>query len=208
MIKEFENKQEFDKFINPITNSRFFLDIGGEGSCYIKNDLVYKVISEDCINFYNISDIILDNDYNLKHFVFPIDIYCNKEKNELYGYTTRYIKNNLFNIYGILDDINLDKLVYEYNDMLKDVEVLSKDHIFLFDLPANLIFNNQELVAIDTIAYTKEISNVINQNKKQMLSAIKLVFYFFLDLNEEVNNKKSFEGVMKLARTMQNSVNY
>ena len=91
--------------------------------------------------------------------------------------------------------------------MLKDVDTLSKDHILLFDLPNNLIFNNHELVAIDTVPYTKEISNTLNQNKKQMLNAIRLAFYFLLDQNDDIY-KKNFKGVIKLAKTMQNSVNY
>ena len=204
MIKKFDSAKDYEKYVKQITND-CFLNTGSEGSCYKKNDLVYKVLDEDYRDYYDINSIITQNDYDLKHFAFPIDIFTNNKLTEIYGYTTKYIPNNLFGRFNAIDSLNIDNLVNNYYSMLEEVKILSKDRVFLFDIIFNLIYNNRELVAIDTLAYTKQKSNPFKENKSLLLRAVEEEMYFLSNENKIFYNQKSIEeianNVKKLSRT-------
>lgn len=206
MIKEFKDNKEFLSYYKSIPKVNHLGD-GSVGTCYLgKDGLAYKynnfcMYEKGC---YNIDNIITNDQYNLDSFAFPMDIYTDENHDILYGYNSKAITNDFFfSEDGFLNpriyNTNFDKLIECYYNMLKDVEVISKDNIFMYDLINNLLFNNQQLLAIDTINYEKRDDNTFDSNKVLLLDAI-LSAYDFVAPREIINNNPSIEKVVKYCK--------
>ena len=171
-IIELSEKQK--KFLlEGLTESKR-IDSGAEGDCYLITDggttKVLKIFndsnsidnrSED----YKVEDIIMESDYKLKSFAFPNTLYvCN---GKIIGYTTRYIKKDYFNAYTneSLKDINLAALIKAIKKYIVDLEVISNDGIYTYDLCFNLMFDGKYLVGIDTPSYKREKKNLTELDK-------------------------------------------
>lgn len=176
-IISFENSDEFRKFFYEKTVNLFYLlGSGSEGCAYLGLDgYVYKYLSSGlAINIMpKSSDIITANDYELDSFAFPIELYTLNDK--VIGYKSKYIKNDLFKEPNF-NKIDFDILLDSYYKMLKDIKIISNDNIYMFDFIGNLVFNNQNLVGIDTTAYFKKDDNTYNLNKLILELSIKKVF--------------------------------
>ena len=111
MIKEFKKINEFKDFIFYKTMNDD-IGFGGEGECFLGNDnLVYKVIHTELTDAYNIDNIITTSDYDLEHFLFPIDVYTDLDHKLLYGYSTKFFDNDLFNmLFSYSVDYNLENI--------------------------------------------------------------------------------------------------
>ena len=192
MIKEFDSKRDYEKYVMSKTKHRK-VGFGTEGNCYLGDDyLVYKII--DTLNDYIPDNIITSDDYNFKHIAFPIDIFTNSNHDMVYGYNTVFLNNNMFYDYGDdLEDIDLDKLIDNYNDMLKEVSVLSNDNILMFDLINNLLFNNELLLAIDTLYYRTVDFNTFEENKDLLLKSITIPLNVYFGLRADINKVESIE---------------
>ena len=208
MIKEFSNNKEFNKYIIDTTKYRK-IGFGPEGTCYLGNDgLVYKCLNGFMGNDYKINDIITTNDYNLKHFAFPIDIFTDLSHSTIYGYNSKCLFNDYFNNYeAFLEEVDLDKLVSEYYDMLEDIKILSNDNIYLYDLINNLLFNNETLLAIDTLGYYKEDYNTLEENNDNLLRAILMPFHVYYRLDVNFNEIKSIDEIVKTLKKLSNKRN-
>ncbi len=191
MIKVFEDQIEY---LNFLTNKNIdLLDSGTEGKCYLANDgLVYKIIYNHMFN-YKLNQIITKEMCNLKHFAFPIDLFVDKN-NDILGYSSEYLKDNIFDEedYMGLFNIDLDKLKEEYIDMVKDVIFLSLNKIYMQDLQFNLLFNNKELKAIDTLGY-KIKENVLKENLDLILESIISYFGFNVHIYNYFRNVKTID---------------
>ena len=176
MIKEFKNYKEFVKFID--SNTYRQIGFGSEGTCYLgKDGLAYKKI-ESFYNPRNIDSIITNEDYNLKHFAFPIDIFTDEKHKVIFGYNTVFLKEDIFfNNENLLEDIDVDKLVECYYRLLPDIEAISKDNIYLFELINNLLFNNKKFLLIDTLDYQKKDHNTYKENIEILHDALAMPFH-------------------------------
>ena len=147
----YENISDYQKYVKSI--SRKFIGIGAEGSVYLTKD-------NDVIKLYGFPNkqyapgrYIMDDDIKLDSFIFPKELYiCD---NLVCGARMDYFDNNLFNQYDNIDDIDLDKLLIAREKFMADAKEMSKEGYFLADLSCNILFDNNTLKAIDTLAYTK-----------------------------------------------------
>ena len=194
MIKEFDNKRDYKKFVMDKTKHRK-VGWGTEGNCYLGNDyLVYKVI--DTLNDYIPDNIITSDDYNFKHIAFPIDIFTNSNHDMVYGYNTVFLNNNMFYDFGDdLEDIDIDKLVENYYDMMEEVKLLSNDKILMYDMINNLLFNNELLLAIDTLYYRTVDSDTFEDNKDLLLKSITIPLNVYFGLRAKLDEVNSIEYI-------------
>ena len=170
---------------------------GAEGSCYlIKSNKTKKVLKlydydndYNVIDNYKIDDIIMDSDYHLKSFAFPETIFVSNGK--LVGYISRFIKRDYLDVCKInsLEKINMKKLLLAIKRYIKDVEVISKDGIYTYELCFNLMFDGEYLIGIDTPSYKKEEGNTLKKNLKTLKYSLSNVF----SIMAENSNKKSDE---------------
>lgn len=198
MFKEFESKDELKKYLREKLTD-IVLGEGSEGKCYLgKDGLAYKVIDQ-CFIKRDVSSIITSNDYQLKHFAFPIDVYYNPEKNIIYGYNSKTLKGDIFSDnYFILDDINTDAMISAYYELLEDVKTISEDNIYLFEAINNLLFNNSDYMLIDTLDY-KKMKDPYKQNEKIILDAIKMPFYVQTS-DSKIEKARSIEKVAEYVK--------
>ena len=194
MIKEFESQKDYQKFVLKKTKRRK-VGWGAEGTCYLGDDnLVYKII--DIYKMYTPKGIITNDDYNLSHFAFPIDVFTNLEHNVVFGYNAKFLNNDMFRDCGDdLEDINLDVLVENYYDMLEEVKILSNDNILMYDLLRNLLFNNKFLLAIDTLYYHTIDENTFELNNDILLTSITVPLNIYFGLRVNVQDVKSIEDL-------------
>lgn len=167
---------------------------GAEGIAYLSlnDNFVYKVLTdfeyED-----KIEDIITCSDISLKYFILPEELYV--YDNHLIAYKTRFINKNFFDKRRYnLSDFDFDKLIKAYYNILEDVKVLSNNKIIICDLTFNLIFDGENIYAIDTCGYRKvneKASEVYRKNKMYLDDAIKdlLSLYMRRDLSKDKYNE-------------------
>lgn len=172
---------------------------GSEGTVYLCDDgYAYKLFDEDHIldPYIEIEDIITVDDIDLPSFALPIELYV--VNGELKGYKSKYIKEDYISTYntaGDLDffDIDINDFVLAYYKMIKDIILLSKNKISMYDVAANLMFDGNCLYAIDTCYYKKEESATYEYNLKMFNGAIMMVFDTWLCRIKNPNKKVILE---------------
>lgn len=178
-IIEFNNRQQFDDYINK--KIEVPLGTGTEGICYRgKDGKAYKVYSKNRFReFYPINSLVTQNELPLKYFAFPETIFTLNGNME--AYTSMLVEQNLFDdehltVKGI-EDIDFDDLIDAYQRIQEEAKILTERKILISDLPGNILFDGKNLVAIDTCSYEKEASfDEFDSNEKRIDDAIKGTF--------------------------------
>lgn len=190
-IINFENAKELKNFLD--SKKLSYIAEGSEGKCFaskVDND-AYKVFFDDEMlleNDYDPKEIITTDMIELDCFAFPKEIYTLNGK--LKAYRTKKIDNNLFN-YDEQPDQDLDcqpnlylidfkKLEKAYLRLEKEILILSKVGIKIYDLCFNLTFNGESLIAIDTCGYRKVDYDVLEENIAALNYAIENLFSLWL----------------------------
>ncbi len=166
-IVDFKTEKDLRKFL--FTKKLSYIAEGSEGKCFassVDND-AYKVLFEEDKYFeedYEIDKIITTVDIDLESFAFPKEIYT--VNGQIRAYRTKKIDNDLFNFEEDFDlySINFLKLEKAYLKFKKDIISLSKEGIEIYDLCFNLIFDGDNLIAIDTCGYKKVDYDVLQKN--------------------------------------------
>lgn len=166
-IIDFKTEKDLRKFL--FTKKLSYIAEGSEGKCFassVDND-AYKVLFEEDNYFaedYDVEKIITTEDIDLKSFAFPKEIYT--INGQIRAYRTKKIDNDLFKFEENFDlySINFLKLEKAYLKFKKDIISLSKAGIEIYDLCFNLIFDGDNLIAIDTCGYKKVDYDVLQKN--------------------------------------------
>lgn len=191
-VINFKSEKELTEYLKSKRIS--IIGEGSEGICYKSHfdKLAYKIIDSDdnsvsYIPEYNMEDIITEDDIYLSSFLFPKTLITVNGK--FRGYTSKAIDKNYFDINEMLENISniqIKKLLKAYKVMLKDIVVLSEQHISIYDLPHNLLFDGEKLYAIDTCCYYRtDNSNVLESNIKSLNCAIKTIFDEYLSFQDD-----------------------
>ena len=146
------NQKEKKKLLRDIERKGYlFDDSGTEGNCFLINNDVYKIFS----NINNINNNICKDDLDLESFLFPNEIYtCNQIV--FACKTDTYIKENKIHVKKIQNGEypNLNNIKTALEQLIKDLYVLSRNHIFANDLAwCNILFDGEKFYAIDTLSY-------------------------------------------------------
>ena len=190
------NLKDIEQLENIIGNNLVKLGDGHEGVSYLSlnDNKVYKLIqNEEFLN--NIEDIITSSHINLKYFLLPEELYV--YNNHLLAYKTKYIKKDLLNKDNKDNNIfkiDFDKFIIAYKNILEEIKTLSENKIKIYDIGLNLLFDGENLYAIDTCGYKKveeEKNEIYRCNKIYLEEAIKeiLTIYMRKDLSLEEYDK-------------------
>lgn len=154
-MKNFNSREEMLTYINNLSNG--FKECLGKGSSalsYLGNDnQVYKIYNV----FENVNLDIINSNLNLEYFIFPQEIYL--VDNKLAGYQTKYIKDDiLVNTKSLImkentGEIDYSKLREAYERFLLEIDMITEKGICLYDLIGNLLFDGENLYAIDVDDY-------------------------------------------------------
>ena len=202
----FDSIDEFKNFIKN-NDSGIFVGQGSEGKCFLgKNGNIYKDLTVgDCIENYNIDEIITEDDISLDSFAFPKTLFIVGD--ELVGYTAKHVENDIFENSNLefpeLDQINFDKLLEAREKMIEDIKILTENQIGIFDLSYNLLFDGEKLVGVDTLGYYRDPCITFERNIKNLDTAIKDFFIFSLDGREfdEIDSTLDTEVFLKELQT-------
>lgn len=194
-IVRFNDSIEFDKFRDS-KSLEIKLGSGTEGECFLsKNDgYAYKIFYNYHKKFmrtmYYVDEIITTKDIELDNFFLPQELYT--IKNRLIAYKNKNAGVNIFDSRSIYD-VDMDRVVRSYYDILKDVEKLSMENIKIYDLMRNLIFNGRDFIGIDTCSYTRVSDNPFKYNKCCLEMAIKDIIYGALGKESTFNQEDVLE---------------
>ena len=149
----FKNRRSYDKYLSKYLIGP--IGSGAQGTAYLTMDegIIYKKLDLTYDALYSFKDysearhIITVDDFDLDCFAFPIDLYSISNSQYL-GYTSKYFKGDKLK--------NNNESDYRF---MEDVNVLSKYDIFLYDLVQNLLYNEEQFMAIDTTNYGLEESS-------------------------------------------------
>ena len=190
------NLKSIDELENIIGNDLVKLGTGCEGITYLskKDNKAYKILTdfeyED-----KIEDIITSFDINLKYILLPEKLYV--YDNILIAYKTKYIKKNFLDIDNKdnnIYNIDFDKFITAYKNLLEEIKILSKNKIEIYDVTPNLMFDGTDLYLIDTCSYKKtneKIYKIYNWNKERLDSAIKFLLSSYI-INDENKDKYGY----------------
>ena len=173
---------------------------GGEGTCYVVGNSVYKLYKEDR----DIENPIGKEDLDLESFLFPEEIYrCN---NKIFSYKTPYIENNEFIIKTFrnwkIPDIN--KIKKALIPLIRDIYVLSKNNIEAIDLTwRNALFDGERFYIIDTLDYETVDEDTLGDNISSLKEIIKCLILNIKVAHEHYNitisesDLKEYEGLFQ-----------
>lgn len=190
------NLKSIEELENIIGNDLVKLGTGCEGITYLskKDNKAYKILTdfeyED-----KIEDIITSFDINLKYILLPEKLYV--YDNILIAYKTKYIKKNFLDIDNKdnnIYNIDFDKFITAYKNLLEEIKILSKNKIEIYDVTPNLMFDGTDLYLIDTCSYKKtneKIYKIYNWNKERLDSAIKFLLSSYI-INDENKDKYGY----------------
>ena len=137
-------------------------------------------------------------DYNVTSYYFPEQLLI--LDGLIVGYISKYFPNNIIKFKapynGRIEEINADNLLKAYRMMVKDTKVISRDNIMVYDLAFNLLFDNKNLVAIDTFNYYKDNIPTLNDNLESLDYALLHELHYH-DVSFEPNYDKSVEYNLK-----------
>ena len=158
-IKKFRSVGEYNDYVdsNIIGTKNDYIAKGLEGNIYItRTGEILKDIRSNGRKL--TSDIIMSSDLELNSFIFPDELYVINDL--IMGYKTRLFKgdifmNNRINSYK-KREIDIDALINARKKIIEDIKVLTRKGYNLLELRTNILFNNKELCAIDTLDYEKD----------------------------------------------------
>ncbi len=192
------NEKEKDLLFEMARKGKY-LGAGVEGTCYLSKDefgsLEAVKILDKMSDFYHCADnVIMDSTFSLKSFAFPKKVYS--QNGEVVSYTARYYNDFLKpNSDGIPFIINTELLKNAISRFIDDLKILSFYGIYLNDLGFNLVFDNYNLVAIDTLNYTYKDHDTFEENIEVLKAALKNIFRYScealldtdINFDEEIN---------------------
>lgn len=179
VIIDFESREQLNNYINSNIEDEV-LGSGTEGTCYRgKAGKAYKIFSESGYReFYQIDEIITQDEVPLRSFAFPETIFT--VNGEIEAYSSILVERNLFDelSFSSIIDIDFDKLIEAYKQMLIETKELTSRGIILNDLPNNILFDGENLVAVDTCGYErlKSLDENLSSNYAAIDEAIKSTF--------------------------------
>lgn len=123
------------------------LGAGSQGEVFLDNNTkqVYKVFhsyffnEESCFNEYDImkfSHIVNDT------FIFPLDVII--VNNSVVGYTLPLIKGKDLTKVDLFM-VSLSNLYNLVSDVYKDIKLLTENNVILYDVPYNIMYENNKL---------------------------------------------------------------
>ena len=199
-IINFYDREDFDNFIN--FQKIKTIGSGDEGIAYlVNNDLVIKKIINQHYD-YDINAIITNDDFDLKSFAFPIELYA--IDNKLVGYSSKYVPS-VINEDDILT-IDFDIFMKAYIQIKKDMQILNENKIIVKDLLENIVYNNKDLVAIDTCSYEKG-NGIFYDSIAYLDLAIKYLLDNLFNM-EEIYNEPTLEKTIIKAKKLQKELFY
>ena len=163
-IKEFDSFKEFKDYANASIIRK--IGEGSEGDVYASaGGKIIKVISSDFrdrqYEDYK-DDIIMADDLQLASFIFPEELYLLHGR--IIGYKEERFEDNIFGDNIVASKVDLKKLIEARKRFIEDAKVMTDMKYRLFELPRNVLFNNKDLVAIDTLDYSKERRITLEEN--------------------------------------------
>jgi hypothetical protein len=189
--------KSFDDYNMQFTSHKYNkIGVGSEGACYLKNGKVYKVLDPENDNEINTNTVVTSNMLKSKHVIFPDELFVVKDK--LVGYTSKYIPNDILlcdptaqpiTFKKSLARIDFDKLQAAYHDFIEnDIREVSGNKIDMYDLCNNLMFNGEDLYAIDTCSFEKKASFNTEELIDRNISSLNYA------LTVELDNLVEFSG--------------
>lgn len=164
MVIEFKNKQEFESYIKKLP----CIGIGSQGIVYldIKNNIVYKIfhsyLEEGLINEYSYDEIMKFSQIKNKTFIWPNNVI--KINDLIVGYTIDYKKaNNLYRQDPLM--VNLNQFENGVAKAQKDIKLLTKNNVAIYDIMYNILYTTANFYVIDTIEYGQQ-QTTYNENSK------------------------------------------
>ena len=191
-IKEFKDIDEFKRFVRSNVICEF--GEGSEGKVYVSkdNDVIKTMI--DPIwpkKLEEFPDIIMADDMKLESFIFPKELYI--VDGIIVGYKQDRFYGNIFDGYLSSDILFLDKLIEARERFLDDTKIITAAGYRLYELPRNILFNNKQLVAIDTLDYIKE--DVTYQENVEIVDYALLLE--LLEIYPEIDTNNTFDKEVK-----------
>ena len=183
-----------DEFIDHVAdNALFEIGEGSEGEVYLTydNNVIKNML--DSINpkkYIVYNDLIMDDELKLDSFIFPKELYL--LKGIIVGYKENYFANNIFDNPLLPNEIDIDKLVVARKKFIEDTKAMTDAGYRLYELPGNLLFDNNRLVAIDTLDYIKNDDITLDENIKIVDYAILLALlgrYSFIDCRKTFDSE-------------------
>ena len=154
-IKIYKNPNEFKKYLQTLKG--VYVGEGSEGKVYrINNDEIFKkyiYYDEYMREIYN-KDMLMESDLKLDSFIFPREMHITN-KGIVLGYKAKYFPNNMLDPLDIPDNLNIDALIKARLKFIEDTKVITEYGYYLYELANNLMFDNNTLVAIDTLDYKR-----------------------------------------------------
>ena len=154
-MKNFNSRQEMLDYIKEISGG--FKECLGKGSSalnYLGNDSkvykIYNVFEETNLD-------IINSNLDLEYFLFPEDVYL--VNNKLASYQTKYIKGDILVstksliMKDNIGELDFDKLKDAYDRFILEVDSITEKGICLYDLIGNILFDGENLYAIDVDDY-------------------------------------------------------
>ena len=212
-IIRFNDSIEFDEFRKE-KNLGIRLGSGTEGECFLSGSagFAYKIFYNYHEKFmrtmYYVDEVITAKDIELKNFFLPEELYT--IKNRLIAYKNKNAGFNIFDSRSIYE-VDLDRMVRSYYDILGDVEKLSGENIKIYDLMRNLIFNGKDFIGIDTCSYTRVGDNPFKYNKFCLEMAVKDIIYSSIDkdvvlVHDDILDLKDNEDIEVLVKKVSKMV--
>ena len=183
-----------DEFIDHVAdNALFEIGEGSEGEVYLTydNNVIKNML--DSINpkkYIVYNDLIMDDELKLDSFIFPKELYL--LKGIIVGYKENYFANNIFDNPLLPNEIDIDKLVVARKKFIEDTKAMTDAGYRLYELPGNLLFDNNRLVAIDTLDYIKNDDITLDENIKIVDYAILQALlgrYSFIDCRKTFDSE-------------------
>lgn len=180
---KFYSKEHLDTYLNNIT----FLGQGQQGCCYLNNNEVIKIFHEyydEEVN-YSKEEILKHSNIKNNTFIWPSDIVTLNDK--IIGYTMPYINyKNLYRINPL--KVNLNSLKQAIIKAYKDIEILTRNNVAIYDIMYNILYRNGTIKVIDTMDYGNNPSSIYSNTRGLDLEIIKFLVDNYFD--NFVNNNK------------------
>lgn len=164
-VVKFDNKKQYLEFVKSQITKK--LGEGTEGRVYLtnNNDAIKVMLSSFDPKFYdNCPNIIMEKDMKLDSFIFPQEIYT--LNGLIAGYKQRTFLGNIFDDLSLIDKLDVEQLIKARKKIIEDMKVLTDYGYRLYNMPRNILFNNDKLVAIDTLDYEKKLGVTLKENIK------------------------------------------
>lgn len=184
---EFKTREDVYHFLK---NNCTYIDGGSQGECYVDRErkLVYKLyfsfldpIEGD--SFLDKSEVLAFSDIESDLCIFPKDVITLKKV--VIGDITDYVNaKNLYKINPLL--ININRLIKLCELALKEVELLARKNIKMFDVLYNIMLGDK-LYIVDTLEYSRsqrEYPNVLSFNLAQF--NLSIMYFLISGIFEEV----------------------